>query len=163
MLLAPESHRRLETFLRSHFRNPALKLPPLYFHSGGLAGWLTRTFHIGAITLGRHIFVLPDLIGRDAEGRAIVPGWLAAHEATHVLQFKRDGVARFLFSYLRGYWRALREQERWDEAAHRQAYFAITEERDARGAEKAYVEWRSREEAQLVEEENRALSSHPIL
>jgi hypothetical protein len=163
MLLAAESHQRLEAFLREHFRRPTLRLPPLYFYGGRFAGWLTRSFHIGAITFGRHIFVLPDLIERSGEGRLTVPGWLAAHEATHVLQFERAGVAGFLITYLRGYWRALRSQKRWDAKAHMQAYLTITEECDAREAEKAYTEWRKGETARPEENENVALSSHPIL
>jgi hypothetical protein len=138
MLLAAESHARLERFFREHFNDPALQLPPLFFYESRLLMWLGRRLHLGAITFGRRIFVLPKFVVRDGEGRLTVPGWLAAHEATHVLQYERAGWVRFLALYLRGYWQALRAQERFSLASHEAAYLAIREEREAIEAEKAY-------------------------
>ena len=89
MLLASESHEQLEGFLREHFDDPALRLPPLYFYESRLLGWVVRAFHLGAITFGRRIFVLPKYMERDARGRLTIPHWLAAHESTHVLQSTR--------------------------------------------------------------------------
>ena len=142
MLLASESHEHLEGFLREHFDDPALRLPPLYFYESRLLGWIGRAFHLGAITFGRRIFVLPKYIERDARGATTIPGWLAAHEATHVLQYERAGFAGFLVRYLRGYWLALRAQKKWNGgSAHKAAYLAIREEREAHEAEKAYAGW----------------------
>jgi hypothetical protein len=153
MLLAAASHEHLEGFLREHFHDPALRLPPLFFYNSRLLGWLVRAFHLGAITLGRRVFVLPGYVKRDAEGRLTIPGWLAAHEATHVLQYERAGLAGFLGLYLRGYWRALRAQKKWNAVAHQAAYLAIMEEREAYEAEKAYATWRVRPEAPVEESE----------
>ena len=144
MLLAAESHKRLERFLREHFDDPALRLPPLFFYHGRVAGWFVRVFRQGAITFGRRIFVLPRLIKRDERGRLTVPGWLAAHEATHVLQYERSGFVVFLVIYLSGYWRALRAQKRLSGAAHWAAYRAIREEIEANEAEEAYLKWNKR-------------------
>jgi len=141
MKLAAESQRLIETFLRDRFDLPALKLPSISLHHGSIARWLTNTFHIGAITFGRHIFVAPKLLTRDARGRWIAPGWLIAHEATHVWQYRREGFLGFLSSYLRGYWRALRTEQRWNGEARMKAYLAIREECDARESEAAYALW----------------------
>jgi hypothetical protein len=141
MLLAVESHEHLEGFLREHFNDPALRLPPLFFYRSRLLGWIVGVFNLGAITFGRRIFVLPEYVRRDAQGRLTISGGLAAHEATHVLQYERSGFAGFLIRYLRGYWRALRAQKRWHSAARQTAYLAISEESEARAAEKAYAAW----------------------
>jgi len=141
MRLAPESHRRIETFLRDHLGREGLKLPPVYIHSGRGARLLTSTFDILAITFGRHVFVAPKVIGRDDEGRATVSAKLIAHEATHVVQYHESGRVGFLYSYLLEYWRALLSQPGWDKAARRIAYMKIRQEREAYEAENAYRVW----------------------
>lgn len=141
MLLAAESHKRLESFFRERFNDQSLRLPPLFFYRSRLLDWIVKAFNLGAITFGRRIFVLPKYVKRDALGRLTIPGWLAAHEATHVLQYQRAGFARFLARYLRGYWRALRAQKGWNGAARQAAYMAISEESEAREAEQAYAAW----------------------
>jgi Domain of unknown function (DUF4157) len=144
MRLAPASHQRIETFLREHFHLPTLKLPSIFLYHGRVAACLTRAFKIGAITFGRHVFVAPKMVTRDESGRLRIPGWLIAHEATHVWQYERAGFFGFLFSYLRGYWRALRAQQVWSGEAHLAAYLAIEEECDARESEAAYTAWVAR-------------------
>jgi hypothetical protein len=141
MLLAPESHRRIESFLRYHLRNDALRLPPIFIYSGRWTRWLTSAFNILAITFGRRIFVAPKVVERDDERRLTVSAGLIAHEATHVAQYEQAGFIRFLFSYLWEYWRALREQQGWNKSARHAAYFAIKQEREAYDAESAYAVW----------------------
>ena len=141
MRLASESHGLIEKFLRDRFHLPTLKLPPVFIYHGRVAHCLTKTFHIGAITFGRHIFVAPKLMERDGDGRLCVPGWLIAHEATHVWQYQREGFMGFLISYLKGYWRALRMEKSWNGEARMKAYLAIKEECDARESETAYAVW----------------------
>jgi hypothetical protein len=145
MRLARASHERIEEFLRAHYHDELLKLPPVQLHKGRLARWLTKTFRIGAITFGRHIFINPELIRRNQQGHCLVPGWLIAHEAVHVLQYEHAGFVRFLFAYLRGYYGALRTHRRWDRAARNQAYRALKEECDAYAAESAYPLWKADE------------------
>lgn len=148
MRLASESHQQIETFLSDRFRLESLRLPPISLYHGRVAAWLTHTFKIGAITFGRHIFVAPRMVVRDESGRLCIPGWLIAHEATHVWQYEQAGFFGFLFSYLRGYWRALRAQQRmWGGEARMAAYLAIEEECDARQSEAAYDAWVAREES----------------
>ena len=141
MRLATESQQLIETFLAERFGLETLKLPPIHLYRGRVASWLTRTFKIRAITFGPHIFVESKLVVRDENGRLSIPGWLIAHEAVHVWQYKRAGFFGFLFSYLRGYWRALRAQQRWGGEARMAAYLAIEEECDAREAQAAFEDW----------------------
>jgi hypothetical protein len=144
MLLSQESHRLIEAFHREYHASEALKLPPVHIHQGRVARWLTHTFHIGAITFGRHIFIKPELTELDAEGKWTAPGWLVAHETTHVLQYTSAGWIGFLLTYLREYWDGLRALGSWDAAARMAAYKAIKVECDARDAEQAYAAWKAR-------------------
>ncbi|HEX8141845.1 MAG TPA: DUF4157 domain-containing protein [Pyrinomonadaceae bacterium] len=141
MRLAAASQQLIEAFLRERFNLQTLELPPISLYQGRVALWLTSTFRIGAITFGRHIFVAPQLMERDRGGILRVPGWLLAHEATHVWQYERAGFLGFLSSYLRGYWHALRAQGKWDREAQTNAYLAISEEREARESEAIYAAW----------------------
>jgi hypothetical protein len=142
MLLAPESHERIEAFLRDHLRNEKLKLPPIFIYHGRWARWLTGSLQILAITIGKRILVAPKVIGRDEQGRLTAPAGLIAHEATHIIQYQEAGLFRFLLSYLREYWHALQEQRQgWGKAARNAAYFAIKHERQAYEAESAYATW----------------------
>lgn len=141
MKLTAESQLLIEAFLRERFHLVTLNLPPISIYHGRLAHLLTKTFNIGAITFGRHIFVAPRLLTRDLDGKLRVPGWLIAHEATHVWQYQRDGFTGFLRSYLKGYWRALRTEKGWNGEARMKAYLAIKEECDARESETAYAVW----------------------
>ena len=141
MRLSNAAHERLEKFLGEHLGEPELRLPGIHLHSGRIARWVTGALKIGAMTVGRHIFVAPRLLVRDEDGRLAAPGWLIAHEATHVVQFGKEGFAGFLYKYLRGYFGALRQCGSWDAAARMTAYLAIAEECAAREAEHAYRKW----------------------
>lgn len=140
MILARESHERLEKFFREYFKDPLLRLPPIFVHRGRVARFMTRTLRVGAITFGRHVLLAPDRVV-DAGGRFATEGWLIAHEATHVLQYEREGYVRFFFKYLYGYWCAMREGGKWDRDARMKAYLAIEAERVAHEVERAYKTW----------------------
>ena len=160
MVLAPESHERIEAFLRAHLRNDKLKLPPVYIYSGRVARWVTGRLQILAITFGRRIIVASKVVVRDEKGRLTVPAGLIAHEATHVIQYQEAGIVRFLFSYLREYWRALKEHRQgWSKAARNAAYFAIKHEREAYEAESAFDTWLAL--ARMTED--KAVSTSPPL
>jgi hypothetical protein len=143
MRLARESHQRLEAFFREHLCDQELLLPPVYVYRGRVARRLTRWLRTGAITFGRRILFSPDWVSNE-EGIQAVPGWLMAHEVMHVLQYEREGVLRFIFNYVRGFWRALRERGKWDSQARVAAYLAIAEERAALEVEHAYKSWSAR-------------------
>ena len=144
MRLSTAAHERLEKFLGEHLGEPGLCLPRIQLHSGRVARLLTGALKVGAMTVGRHIFIAPRLLERGEDGRLAAPGWLIAHEATHVVQFGREGFAGFLYKYLRGYFGALRQCGSWDAAARMTAYLAIAEECAAREAEHAYRKWTER-------------------
>lgn len=131
--------------MREHLGDPSLSLPPITIHSGRVSNLVTKFLKVGAITVGRRIFLAPRRVERGVDGRdACAPGWLIAHEALHVLQYEREGYLRFFFKYLRGYFRALRALGRWDAAARMAAYLAIAEECAAHEAEEAYRLWSER-------------------
>jgi len=140
MRLSDESHSQVEQFFRAHRGDPGLVLPRIRLHVGLFARLLMRaSAGMGALTLGRHVFVVPGLLRKDPKGRVTLPGWLVVHEAAHVLQYAERGFVRFLWGYLRGYWRALCVGGRWDAAGCMAAYLALEEEREARRAEDAYA------------------------
>ena len=140
MRLSDESHSHVEQFFREHLGDPGLALPRIRLHTGFCARLLMlASAGMGAMTLGRHVFVRPGLLRNDSEGRVTLPGWLVVHEAAHVLQYAERGFVRFLCGYVRGYCRALRAGGRWDAAGRMAAYLAIEEEREARRAEDAYA------------------------
>jgi hypothetical protein len=143
MLLASESHQRIEAFLRYHLRSETLRLPPIFIYQGRWSRYLTGAFSILAITFGRRIFVAGKTVSRDDEGRLVISAGLIAHEAMHVVQYQQAGLIGFLFSYARGYLRALRGQPQgWSsKAARLAAYFAIKQECEAYEAERAYAGW----------------------
>ncbi|HKP73779.1 MAG TPA: DUF4157 domain-containing protein [Pyrinomonadaceae bacterium] len=141
MLLADSSHARLERFFRAYLRDEAARLPRIFIHAGSFSGWLTRVFRIAAITVGCHVFVTPKVVGRDEGGRLTVPGWLVAHEAAHVLQYRREGFVPFLFNYLREYFASLAEGKKLGAEARMEAYRQLSREREAREIEAAYLEW----------------------
>ncbi|MDT4968686.1 MAG: hypothetical protein QOJ64_3423 [Acidobacteriota bacterium] len=141
MRLASGSHLRIQAFLREHFQNGNLNLPPIVVYCGRCAGWVTRGSNVLAITFGRHIFVAPDKVEREPDGQLRVPAALMAHEATHVLQYQRAGFVRFLVSYLREYAKGLKVQRSIGRTARRSAYLSINYEREAYEAEHAYTNW----------------------
>ncbi|MCA1558641.1 MAG: DUF4157 domain-containing protein [Acidobacteria bacterium] len=146
MILARESHERLEKFFREYFNDPQLLLPPIFIHRGRLARFITKRLRIGAITFGRHILLSPNRVV-DAGGNLSTQGWLVAHEATHVLQYEREGYVGFFFKYLKDYWRALRASGKWSREARMKAYLAIEAERIAHEVERAYHTWSDKAQA----------------
>lgn len=150
MLLSPESHKRIERFLRDYLRDKNLILPRIFIYSGWWAGWLTSAFSILAITFGSRVIIAPKIIRRDDGVRLTVPAGLIAHEAMHVIQYERSGFVSFLFSYLREYFHALRKERGWNKAARHAAYLSIEQEREAYAAESAYEVWRLQEKSREV-------------
>jgi hypothetical protein len=119
-------------------------MPETRYFSGRLIGLFTSVFNIYAITFGRTIFLAPQTIKRDSDGRLKMSGWLVVHECCHVLQYDREGFFRFLFSYVADYFRSLRSLRKFDGNARFQAYASIKQEREADEVEKAYIEWQRR-------------------
>ncbi|CDM66224.1 eCIS core domain-containing protein [Pyrinomonas methylaliphatogenes] len=150
MRLARSSHERIERFLREHLHDPDLALPPLCIHTGPLAKLMTRAMRAGGLTLGRHIFISPQLVRRDVDGRWLVPGWLIAHEAIHVLQFERMGWIKLALSYVSTYGREFIRRRSFGAASRRAAYVSVPEERAAYAAMEAFLRWREAERAERI-------------
>jgi hypothetical protein len=144
MLLAPDSHARLEEFFRHHLRDETLRLPVVHVHAGGFSKRLTRILNIQAITFSRTIFIAPRLLRSDEGDILLAPAHLVVHEAAHVLQYRRVGLVQFLFRYLWEYVRALIGCDGRGAKSHAASYRAISFEAQARAAEDAFVAWRAR-------------------
>lgn len=141
MRLTTDTHKHVEEFLRARERDPQVSFPPIKIYGGKFGRLVTKTFKIGAITLGRRIIVTPNLVKTDEQGQVFVPAWLLAHEGTHVLQYERAGMFGFLVSYLREYFKILVGSRKLDAAARMDAYRNIHHEKDARDAEQDYKKW----------------------
>jgi hypothetical protein len=143
MRLAAESRLLIEQFFRAQFGDPQVELPPIKVYGNALINYFLRWQRVGAITFGSCVFVDSAYFARDTNGRMMMPGWLMAHEATHVLQFARDGWVKFLTAYLRDYVRELFAQQSGVRRAEARvnAYRAIAAERQAHEMEKRFKEW----------------------
>ena len=141
MKLAESSHDKLQTFFREVLGEENFKLPVVNFYAGRFSRVFTLVLKIHGITFGRRIFIMPDLISTDFENRRRLPLELAAHEIVHVLQYKKDGFAKFFYKYLSSYWKNLRAEKNWDSDARQQAYRDIPYEREARKIAAEFVVW----------------------
>jgi hypothetical protein len=141
MRLSANSHRQLEEFFREHFGDENLKLPEIQIYARRGARLLTRLLSIDGITFGRHIFITPRHLRRDKNERLCAPPELIAHEIAHTMQYYRHGTFKFFYLYLKGYFAALRQKEKWNYLARLQAYMEIPHEVEARALAAKYVNW----------------------
>lgn len=142
MKIAADSHRKIEDFFRIYFKNEKLVLPQFQVHCGFWARTICRTFKIHGITLGKHVFIEPVFVTIDRAGKLHAPFELIVHEATHVLQYAKEGFFGFLIGYLKEWFAFLRNQGKRDLNTRWQAYYAIGHEAEARAAASAYAEWK---------------------
>ena len=150
MRLTVASHEHLQKFFRVHYRDAGLALPLIEWDLGAGAQMVTRAGAITAMTLGKRVLTARHALRQDAAGRWWIKGRLAAHEATHVLQYQKQGWGRFLWNYLGDYAGAMQEAARWNAAAHFRSYQAINAEREAQAAEDAYALWSDKSEVELT-------------
>lgn len=142
MKLADTSHQKLETFFREFLNDEHFRLPVVYFYVGGFTKILTKIVGVHGITFGRRIFIKPQIVSLNENNLLRLPEDLAAHEITHVLQYRREGFVGFFRQYLSAYWSNLREKEKWDGDSRHQAYLDIPFEIEARNVAAKFVEWR---------------------
>lgn len=142
MKLDEISRENLQEFFREHFSDLDFILPNINFHAGKISGVFTHYLNVHGITFGRNVFIMPDLVARDAENRQNLSLELAAHEIIHVLQYRKLGFARFFYQYLRDYRRNLRKQKSQSAEAKHAAYLEIPLEIEARRIARDFVEWR---------------------
>lgn len=109
----------------------AADLGAVRLHGGPLARWLCRRFGASAVTFGRRVLCSAEgwrrLQADSLDARA-----LAAHEAVHVLQYRRDGFLPMLWRYVGEYLAGRRQG-----LGHGEAYRAISYEREAFAVEAA--------------------------
>ena len=94
-------------------------------HGGRLASLLTTVAGANAIVFGRRVFLSKSASACVADAAQDATR-LLAHELSHVAQYRRFGAAAFLGRYVGEYLRG-----RLDGLDHRQAYRAISFEREA--------------------------------
>lgn len=141
MLLAKSSHETFEEFYRELFNEQSRSLPQIKIYARRGAGLFTKLFNINGITFGRRIFIRPQLITVSDDALLCAPKALIAHELAHVLQYQRLGFFRFFYTYLKGYWQALRKKEKWDANARLEAYLEIPHEIEARRFAADFLVW----------------------
>ena len=151
MKLAPESHRKFETFFRQLYGDERFKLPPIRFYAGNFSRLLTKTLKIYGITVGGFVFVKPKFLAVADDKRTKIHVELAAHEIAHVLQYKREGFIKFLWKYFGDYHRNLRRAGSRSAEARLEAYLEIPFEIEAREIASKFVEWNERNRKQKVE------------
>jgi hypothetical protein len=141
MKLSADSHRQLEDFFREYFGDENLKLPEIQIYARRGARLLTKLLSIDGITFGRHIFITPRHLRRNQNEHLCAPRELIAHEVAHTMQYLRHGTFKFFYLYLKGYFGALRQKEKWNYLARMQAYMEIPHEVEARALAAKYVNW----------------------
>ena len=149
MRFTSESHKRLQQFFCQHRGEPDLVLPVIEWDVSAAARLVVRTSGVTAMTLGTRVLFEPKALREDADGRFWIRSSLAAHEATHVLQYQRMGWGGFLWNYLGDYAGRMQQAAKWNAAAHFRSYEAIRAEREAQAAEDAYTNWSGRDEEEL--------------
>lgn len=142
MLLSVDSRKKFEDFLRENSAEVVV-VPKVKIYSGKIAGFLTKTLKTDGITFGRRVFVRPNFVWRDENSRLCCSIYLLPHEMAHVLQYQKYGRLKFLYFYLRDFWRALRTKKKWDFQARHEAYLEIPFEVEARKFSEDYLSWRA--------------------
>ena len=141
MYLAKDSHARFEEFYRDFFDRPDEKLPDIKIYARRGAGLITKLLNINGITVGRRVFIRPQLTNRGGDRRLFAPKALVAHEFAHVLQYQKLGFLKFFYTYLRDYLKALKSKKSWNAEARMQAYLEIPHEIEARKFADDFLEW----------------------
>jgi hypothetical protein len=145
MKLAESSHRKLEAFFREYLNDETFHLPQIYFYVGWFTNLLTALISVHGITFGRRIFITSGLLSFNQNNLLKLPENLAAHEITHVLQYRREGFIKFFYKYLTSFWRNLQKRKKWDAVSRQNAYLEIPFEIEARRVAAKFVEWNSNE------------------
>ena len=142
MKLANSSRQQLEMFFRDHLNDESFRLPVIYFYNGKFTKLLTNLISVHGITFGKRIFIAPRLVSLNQKKLPKLPESLAAHEITHVLQYRQEGFVKFFYKYLRDFCRNLKKKEKWDSDSQQQAYLEIPFEIEAREAAACFIEWK---------------------
>jgi hypothetical protein len=141
MKLSEKSRKKIEEFFREYLENEEFNLPEIYFYGGKFTHYLTSALKIEGITIGRRIYIFPENFWLSENQKLRLDEELVVHEITHVLQYAREGVLRFLRLYLKSYYSNLRKKKKWDIYARAEAYLEIPYEIEARQAASRFAAW----------------------
>ena len=142
MKLSEKSRRKIEAFFRHCLKEDDFDLPEIEFYGGKITRFFTTKLRIEGITIGKRVFIFSEQFWRSESNLLRLGEQIAVHEIAHVLQYRREGFFKFLYKYLRDYWRNLRKLKKWDSFSRRMAYFEIPFEIEAREIEKKYQDWK---------------------
>ncbi|HRH45101.1 MAG TPA: DUF4157 domain-containing protein [Pyrinomonadaceae bacterium] len=149
MKLSRETHFQLQVFFRKYFDDNNLQLPAVEIYVNRGAGFITKILSVHGITIGRHIFIKPQIAKYDERKLLTISKNLLAHEVTHVVQYQQLGFFGFLFKYTKDYLLILRGKKKWDALSRNQAYWEIPHEIEARDAAQEFEKW-VRQEKELI-------------
>lgn len=141
MKLSPRTHQQLETFFRLFFKDESLKLPKVEIYLSGGAKLVTKLIKVDGITIGRRIFINPELANYDKKARLCLSKNLLSHEIAHVFQYQQLGFFGFLYKYIKDYFKILRKKKSWNPRARMESYWEIPHEIEAREAAKKFEKW----------------------
>ena len=141
MKLSEKSRKKIEDFFREYLENEEFNLPEIYFYGGKFTHYLTSALKIEGITIGRRIYIFPENFWLSENQKLRLDEELVVHEITHVLQYAREGVLRFLRLYLKSYYSNLRKKKKWHIYARAEAYLEIPYEIEARQAASRFAAW----------------------
>ena len=102
----------------------------IYARTG--ARLVTGFLLVDGITIGGAIFVSPRFIKRNPAGRLIISKQLLAHELVHVIQYREQGSAAFLKTYVSDFWGEFKRKKKWSAKSWYEAYLMVPHELEAR-------------------------------
>ncbi len=144
MKLSERSRQKIEKFFRFQLADENFILPNVKIYSGSFAGLVTKILHIHGITIGKLIFITPQLIAVNNKKQKFLPDDLIVHEIAHVLQYRETGFVKFLVKYFLEYYRNLRKSGKFNEKTRNLAYFKLSFEIEAREAANEFLKWKKR-------------------
>lgn len=141
MKLSRELHQQIEIYFRNYFADGDLKLPEVQIFVRRGAWFLSRFLAVDGVTLGRFIFIRPNLIKKNAKNRLIISKTLLVHELTHTMQYQKSGFLPFIYHYFKAFFVNLAHKKKWDFHSRLESYLEIPHEIEARDAAEKFLVW----------------------
>lgn len=141
MKLSKDAHKLFAEFFCDSDLCRVQEFPDIQVYAKRGSWILTNLLLVDGITFGRTIFIRPKLTKRDKDSVLRVSKTLMAHEITHVLQYKREGLYKFLLNYFRDFWRIFRKKKQWNLRSVFESYKKIPHEVEARKVAVEFSNW----------------------
>ncbi len=141
MRLSEDARRKFSAFFETHEITRGISIPDVQIYARRGAWLVTTAIMVDGITLGRHIFINPRFVKRDAGNILRAPKDLIAHELVHVIQYQRHGFMRFLKLYVNDFWESFKKLERWTVRGWFESYLEIEHEEEARKIAAEFMRW----------------------